>query len=388
MLMFSPNLIIVLLTILFVDTARNCVSEAFVTLQYSIARISPCNSLTPSGLAFHPRKVEDSDFHTPEDRIREAYREWCKYYGRSYDEKRLRTFAANFVAVEKYHLQTKVSLVLNEFAELTEREYSKHLETAARVAIPEKIGPRANDDSNSFFQERRDVDESNNDPVTSYLDPYPSPISYSHVEELKPPIPRSQTQIIQSNNKNADSGISSDTTDPLDESSSTNEVLAALQSTVASLSTMVQSLATAPQSVAQQQPTAQPLDSLVIDLLQQQDGSISQLEESVEGLHEIQKQSSDLIELVSNNQKQMTEMMEAVQSEVVALQQDQKQVEGNHASLLNRIKELEAAVAKFDWCDPVLERSLVPSPETATKQRIELQPNIQPFGLVQRCVFP
>jgi len=146
---------------------------------------------------------------------------------------------------------------------------------------------------------------------------------------------------------------------------------------------MVQSLATAPPVAPQ--PTAQPLDSLVIDLLQQQDGSISQLEESIEGLHEIQKQSSDLIELVSNNQKQMTEMMEAVQFEVAALQIDQAHVEENYALLLNRIEESEKVVAKFDNFDPVLQKSLVLSPPTATqRRRVELKP----VGYTQPCISP
>ena len=54
----------------------------------------------------------------------------------------------------------------------------------------------------------------------------------------------------------------------------------------------------------------------MIDVLEQQGQSISQLEESVEGLHGIQKQGSELMELVSGNQKQMTEFMEDVQSEL------------------------------------------------------------------------
>lgn len=311
-----------------------------------------------------------------EDRIREAYTQWCDYYERSYDERRLQTFVANFVAVEKYHLQTKTSLVLNEYADMTEPEYRKHLATAAHFTTPANIGPRANDDSNSFLQVQGELNESNNDPITSYLDPNPIPISYSQVEELKPPIHRSQTPIVQDENIDSTPII-------LDDSLITHEALATLQSTVASLSTMVQSLATAPPVAPQ--PTAQPLDSLVIDLLQQQDGSISQLEESIEGLHEIQKQSSDLIELVSNNQKQMTEMMEAVQFEVAALQIDQAHVEENYALLLNRIEELEKVVAKFDNFDPVLQKSLVLSPPTATqRRRVELKP----VGYTQPCISP
>jgi hypothetical protein len=325
-------------------------------------------------------KPVTSERFPAEDRIREAYIQWCDYYERSYDERRLQTFVANFVAVEKYHLQTKTSLVLNEYADMTEPEYRKHLATAAHFTTPENIGPRANDDSNTFLQEQGELNGSNNDPITSYLDPNPSPISYSQVEELKPPIHRAQTPIVQNENVDGAPII-------LNDSSVTHEALATLQNTVASLSAMVESLAAAPPVAPK--PTAQPLDSLVIDLLQQQDGSISQLEESIEGLHEIQKQSSDLIELVSNNQRQMTEMMEVVQFEVAALQIDQEQVEENYALLLNRIEELEKVVAKFDDLDPVLQKSLVPSTPTATqRRRVELKPNIQPVGYTQPCISP
>jgi hypothetical protein len=329
------------------------------------------------------------------ERIREAYRQWCDYYGRVYDEKRLQTFALNFIAVEKYHMQTKESLVLNEFADMTEPEYRKHLATAAHFTTPENIGPRSDKDSSSLSQETREVIKPNDDPITSYLDPDPNPIGYSPIEGLKPPIiPKSespivQSPIVQSDSQNVNPGLSSDAKEPLDDSSPSldNNVLATLQRTVDSLTSMVKSLAEAPPVAPQ--PQAQPLDSLVIDLLQQQDGSIFELETSVEGLHDIQQQSSDLIELVSNNQRQMTELMEAVQSEVSSLQQDRIQVEENYALLLSRIEELEATVAKFDSNDPVLNRSLVLSQGTATRQgRFELEPNLPPIGYKQPNIFP
>lgn len=57
------------------------------------------------------------------DRIRAAYRDWCQYYDKPYNEGRLRIFAANFLAVEKYHRETGVSLILNELADMTSEEY-------------------------------------------------------------------------------------------------------------------------------------------------------------------------------------------------------------------------------------------------------------------------
>jgi hypothetical protein len=59
------------------------------------------------------------------ERIRAAYRDWCQYYGKPYNEDRLRIFAANFLAVEKYHRETGVSLILNELADMTSEEYQQ-----------------------------------------------------------------------------------------------------------------------------------------------------------------------------------------------------------------------------------------------------------------------
>lgn len=331
----------------------------------------------------HESSKTSEEYAPTEERIREAYIQWCDYYDRPYDEKRLRTFAANFIVVEKYHMQTKESLVLNEYADMTEKEYRKHLETAAHFTTPENIGPRANEVTTSYLPEPKEASKPIDDPITSYLDPEPSPVKYTQVEELKPPIPKAKVEIVQSSN---DSNIPPvPPLETMQESTVSNEVLATLQNTVNSLTKMVQSLAARP-TVAPE-PKAEPLDSLVIDVLQQQDGSISQLEESVEGLHDIQKQSSDLIELVSNNQRQMTEMMESVQTEVSLMQQEQQYAEDNYALLLKRIEDLEEAVAKYDSGDPVLNQSLVFSSGRGPS-RIELKPNLPPIGYEQPQIQP
>lgn len=363
-----------------------------------------------------------------EDRIREAYRQWCEFYGRSYDEKRFQTFSSNFVAVEKYHLQTKQPLVLNEFADMTEQEYRKHLATAAHFTTPESIGPNTNTDLMDQSKE--------NDPITSYLDPGQNQVTNANVDELNP----SQPQLVQSKQEIINPIAPSGTADQLkketdqlrkelssankalaetdqlkndltsatealaetdqlkkelsfanealaetgklkNEISSTNKALAMLQNTVSSLKSMVESFMAAP--LVAPPPAAEPLDSLLVDVLQQQEGSISELEESIEGLHHIQLQSSELIELVSNNQKHMTETMEVVQSDVATLKQDQKQREKNYISLLSRIEEVEAVVEKFDMNDPDLNKSLVLSPAKPTNlRRIELKPKIPLIGYV------
>jgi len=309
-----------------------------------------------------------------EDRIREAYIQWCEYYEKTYDEKRLKTFSANFIVVEKYHMQTKESLVLNEYADMTEKEYRKHLEVAAHFTTLENVGPRATD-TTSYLPEPKD------DPITSYLDPEPKSVSYSQVEQMKAPIPKPEVEIVQSNEPY---GSPVAPLEPTPQDKATNEVLATLQKTVDSLTKMVQSLATRPPPAPE--PKAEPLDSLVIDVLQQQDGSISKLEESVDGLHNIQKQSSDLIELVSDNQRSMTDMMESLQNELNVLHEEQHYVEENYLLLLQRIEDLEATVAKFDKDDPVLNQSLVLSKSKPT--RIQLQPNLPPIGYQQPQIQP
>jgi len=60
------------------------------------------------------------------DRIKAAYRDWCQYYGKEYNETRLRTFSSNFLAVEKYHRETGVSLILNELADMTSEEFKQN----------------------------------------------------------------------------------------------------------------------------------------------------------------------------------------------------------------------------------------------------------------------
>ena len=322
----------------------------------------------------HHQPTRPSDESIPtEDRIRDAYIHWCHYYEKTYDEKRLRTFAANFIVVEKYHMQTQENLVLNEYADLTEKEYRKHLETAAHFAIPENVGPRAtNEDAATTYlpEPKKMMNEPMDDPITSYLDPEPI-INAPRMEELKPPIPKAEVEIVQSSIVTPPPPL-----ETAEDSRSTNEVIAALQRTVDSLTKMVQSLAARPPP---EPKPAEPLDTLVIDVLEQQGQSISQLEESVECLHGIQKQGSELMELVSGNQKQMTEFMEDVQSELGILQEEQQIVEDNYALMLQRIEDLEATVAKFDKNDPILNESLVLSRSKGVR-RVQLQPNLPPIG--------
>ena len=60
------------------------------------------------------------------ERIKAAYRDWCQYYGKEYNDSRLGTFASNFLAVERYHRETGVSLILNELADMTSEEFQQN----------------------------------------------------------------------------------------------------------------------------------------------------------------------------------------------------------------------------------------------------------------------
>jgi len=322
--------------------------------------------------------IMSSETFIVEDRIRGAYREWCEYYGRSYDETYLKAFASNFV--EKYRRQTKNSLPLNEFAGMTENEYERHLakdtnfvSTTEHNIAYENNGYKRNDDHNStsVFQDSTEaIEPNNNDPITAYLDP--NPIGYSHVDKMQlpniqPPIPNSQTQLVHNSNNfsNRDSS----------ESSNINGVLSALLSTVSSLSTVAQSLTTgSSQSMPPSTGREEPLNSLVMDVLQQQDGSITQLEDSIEGLREIQVQSSDLIQLVSQNQMQMTKMMAAVQLEVASLQSDQEQFDRKKSLLVDRIDKLEARIAEYESTGPSSRRT--PTLETHRRKIVRMKPNL------------
>jgi len=324
--------------------------------------------------------IMSSEIFIVEDRIRGAYREWCEYYGRSYDETYLKTFTSNFV--EKYHRQTNKSLALNKFAGMSESEYERHLVKDTNfVSITEhnivhgNNGYKRNDDHNSMsvLQDSTEAIEPNtNDSITAYFDP--NPIDYfdkMQLPNIQPPIQNSQTQLVHNSNNfsNRDSS----------ESSNINDVLSALLSTVSSLSTVAQSLTTGSSlSMPPSTEREEPLNSLVMDVLEQQDGSITQLEDSIEGLREIQVQSSDLIQLVSQNQMQMTKMMAAVQLEVASLQSDQEQCDRKKSLLVNRIDELEARIVEYESISPSSRRT--PASKTHRRNIVQIKPNLPAMG--------
>ena len=58
-----------------------------------------------------------------EARVRAAYMEWCKDFGKETDEERFATFSSNYLAMEQYAQENGKSMQLNKYADCTEEEY-------------------------------------------------------------------------------------------------------------------------------------------------------------------------------------------------------------------------------------------------------------------------
>jgi hypothetical protein len=58
-----------------------------------------------------------------EARVRSAYLEWCKEYGKEPVESRFVTFASNFLAMESYARESGREMSLNRYADCSEEEY-------------------------------------------------------------------------------------------------------------------------------------------------------------------------------------------------------------------------------------------------------------------------
>jgi len=88
-------------------------------------------------------EVDTSDVR--EVRVRAAYMDWCKEYGKSPDETRFPTFSSNFLAMEEYANENGREMVLNKYADCTEEEYRQLTNTAAPAPelVVEKKEPAA-----------------------------------------------------------------------------------------------------------------------------------------------------------------------------------------------------------------------------------------------------
>ena len=185
------------------------------------------------------------------------------------------------------------------------------------------------------------------------------------------------------------------------------DVITALHSTVSSLNDVANSLkqqnlpSVAPPSTNGLNSSAgeQPLNSLVMEVLKKQDSNIVDLEESVAGLRDVQGQSGELIQLVSQNQMQMAEMMTSVQDEMTMMQNDLKASREESRALNERVQRLEEVVAKLNGMSSngslshISSTPTVQSPEAISytldrpnSHRITIQPN--PIGLGMSMFTP
>lgn len=67
----------------------------------------------------------ESDNLAREARVRSAYMEWCKEYNKEQDELRFPQFYKNFLEMEEFAKESGKEMVLNEYADFSEEEYTK-----------------------------------------------------------------------------------------------------------------------------------------------------------------------------------------------------------------------------------------------------------------------
>lgn len=229
--------------------------------------------------------TDDND--DDDDKIRRAYRDWCHFFGKKFDSNRLRTFGHNFDAVQEYHRQTGEPLILNEFADLTDAEFRRQYTT--RVAD-----------------------------VTLY------------------------ESTLKGDYNQSSGNLAFSPSVPLPFTSSLQEMVALLHSTSNSLNTVATSLdQTTPASSQPQQEQQQPLDGMVLQVLNEHNRTLFDLEESVDELGQVSTQGSRMIQLLSQNQVELSESMVAVQKEMLSLQKELKESLDENRSLKGRLQALE-----------------------------------------------
>lgn len=83
------------------------------------------------GIADDGGRIE-SDNIAREARIRSAYLDWCKEFGKEQDEKRFKVFSENFLTMEKFAKETGKEMTLNQYADCTEEEYKAATQAQAK----------------------------------------------------------------------------------------------------------------------------------------------------------------------------------------------------------------------------------------------------------------
>ena len=73
------------------------------------------------GIDIDGGEIDTSDVR--EARVRSAYMDWCKEYGKESDESRFATFSSNYLAMEEYARENGREMILNKYADCSEEEY-------------------------------------------------------------------------------------------------------------------------------------------------------------------------------------------------------------------------------------------------------------------------
>jgi hypothetical protein len=76
-----------------------------------------------NGIAPDGGELEGGGEIAREARIREAYLNWCKEFGKLPDESRFPAFSNNFLLMEQYSKETAKEMTLNQYADFTKEEY-------------------------------------------------------------------------------------------------------------------------------------------------------------------------------------------------------------------------------------------------------------------------
>jgi len=336
-----------------VPTPETTPRRAHWSSRICINNIKPLKvaTATTTVMQFQPYfSAGDGDFHTP---------------------KRIFTF------IKQQQQQRTITPTTTTSASLTSSSYLDGLQsfTTTAAVTNDDISPETIIDPSS----------NNNDPIVPYLDVYPNPSDYPIS-----PVPNSNSQLVvnDSNNNNYINNNDNRSTES-SSTSSMDDVLSAIQSTVSSLSTVARSLSTTG-NTSPSTTTGNGHESLVdpevvMEALFQQDETITNLEDSIDGLRDIQVQSSELIQMVSQNQMQMTERVTDVQSEVMSLRFDQETTQEKNVFLTMRIDELEAKIDSLTEAhDSIAKRTskTEPEPQLSTAKRrgmIEVEPNLRPL---------
>lgn len=91
------------------------------------AAIDEMEGIAPDG------SFVEGDNLAREARVRSAYLEWCKEYGKESDETRFQQFSKNFLDMEEFASETGKEMSLNEYADCTETEYAMLMESEEAV---------------------------------------------------------------------------------------------------------------------------------------------------------------------------------------------------------------------------------------------------------------